>query len=197
MILEGVFPPAQTVGNGTLLDVLDIPEELVLEDERLDEGLDEGLDEVDIVAIEDMLERVDEAEVVDGLVIDEDPVLEVAEDVPVALEDELEETIDEEVRVEEADDEALETAEDVTVEEVLKGAVVVVPLGTGSKSLNTASTPEFETAELRTLLGQPPLMRFSREAPTHPARFEQSSASISTDYRQGQQLIPFNDEKNE
>lgn len=133
MTLDGVLPPAHTVGNGTLLDVLDELEDVALEEERLDE--------LDVVAIDDVLERVDEAE----------------------LED------------------VLETVDDMEIEEEVLEGTVVVPLDTVSKSLKTASTPEFETAGLRTLFGQPPLIRFSREAPTHPARLEQSSASCSTD----------------
>ena len=182
MILEGVLPPAQTVGNGTLLDALDALEETVLDDDRPDERLDE----LDVVVTADVLESVDEAEVEDWLVTIDDPVLGGAEDVGIALEDELEV----------ADAKLLETVEDVAVEEVLE-RIVVVPVDAGSKSLNIASTPEFETAGLRRLLGQPPLMRFSREAPTHPARLEQSSASSSTDYRQGQQRCTMNYAKNE
>lgn len=192
MILEGVLPPAQTVGNGTLLDALDALEETVLDDDRPDERLDE----LDVVVTADVLESVDEAEVEDWLVTIDDPVLEGAEDVGIALEDELEVAELDEVKLEEADAKLLETVEDVAVEEVLE-RIVVVPVDAGSKSLNIASTPEFETAGLRRLLGQPPLMRFSREAPTHPARLEQSSASSSTDYRQGQQRCTMNYAKNE
>ncbi|KAG4436112.1 hypothetical protein IFR05_008391 [Cadophora sp. M221] len=157
MILDGVLPPAQTVGSGAVLDVL----EYRLEDDEETMVEEVILEEVEDMVVEEALEDVEE------------PILEIEEMVLEEVEEEMLEVLEVNKEVE------LKSVKELVREEVLDETDV--PVDAGSVNLKTASTPEFATAAFKTFFGQPPLIRFSRDEPTQPALLEQSSASCSTE----------------
>lgn len=127
----------------------------------LEEGLEDGEEIlIEEAVLEESLEEVEEGE----------------ERLLVGLEDERREDILETLVVIEAD--KLENVDEPLRDDVLE--VIEVPVDVESVSLKTASTPEFATAAFRMFFGQPPLIRFSRVDPRHPAILEQPSASCST-----------------
>lgn len=166
IILDGILPPAQTVGSGAVLDVLE-------EEDRLEDGEEAMFEEVLLEEVEEMVLE-ETLEDVEELIIEER--LEVEE---MVLEEALEEETLEKELLEVTEESELERVEELVREEVLDE--INVPVDTESVSLKTASTPEFATAAFKTFLGQPPLIRFSREEPTQLTLLEQSSASCSTE----------------